>query len=75
MPNADGEPVYLNGRDFQHRLAPGGLAGLRLSLVGRPARQLEVLAPDTGPTSSALSERGHSWYCGDEAFWCPPIPR
>jgi len=23
MPNADGEPVYLNGRDFQHKLAPG----------------------------------------------------
>jgi|EndMetStandDraft_8_1072994.scaffolds.fasta_scaffold399810_2 hypothetical protein len=74
MPNADGEPVYLNGRDFQHKLAPGGLAGLRLSLVGRPARQLEVLAPIRA-SRLQLSERGHSWYCGDEAFWCPPIPR
>jgi hypothetical protein len=23
MTNADGEPVYINGRDFRHQLAPG----------------------------------------------------
>jgi hypothetical protein len=23
MTNADGEPVYVNGRDFRHKLAPG----------------------------------------------------
>jgi hypothetical protein len=72
MPNADGEPVYLNGRDFQHKLAPGGLAGLRLSLVGRPARQLEVLAPIRA-SRLQLSERAIAGTAATRPFGALPF--